>query len=188
MREVITMASKLGMSVLAAAWLLIFVTGCNSVGSSDEQTSEPATDATLYFEPTIESLQQYEAADWFRDAKLGIYLHWGAYSVVERGEWYPRYMYEEGRPEYEHHLENYGHPSEFGYKDIIPLWKAENFDPDKLVKLFKFAGAKYFSPVAVHHDNFEFGQPRSEEGHHRYVAQGDPRQRSAVGRHGSRLS
>lgn len=163
MREVITMASKLGMSVLAAAWLLIFVTGCNSVGSSDEQTSEPATDATLYFEPTIESLQQYEAADWFRDAKLGIYLHWGAYSVVERGEWYPRYMYEEGRPEYEHHLENYGHPSEFGYKDIIPLWKAENFDPDKLVKLFKFAGAKYFSPVAVHHDNFDLWDSKHHE-------------------------
>jgi alpha-L-fucosidase len=128
--------------------------------------NEPETareEQPLHFEGTIESLRQYEVPEWFRDAKLGIYLHWGAYSVAEQGEWYPRNMYIEGRPEYKHHLENYGHPSEHGYKDIIPLWKAENFDPDKLVKLFKQAGAKYFSPVAVHHDNFDLWDSHHHE-------------------------
>ena len=82
------------------------------------------------YKPTVESLQQYQCPEWFRDAKFGIYLHWGAYSVVERGEWYARKLYEEGGEDYAYHLEHYGHPSEFGYKDFIPLWKAENFDPD----------------------------------------------------------
>lgn len=107
------------------------------------------------FEPTIESLQQYECPEWFRDAKLGIYVHWGVYSVPERGEWYPRLMYMQGEDEYQHHLSTYGHPSEFGYKDFIPMWKAENWDPDALVALFKHAGARYFSPCAIHHDNFD---------------------------------
>jgi alpha-L-fucosidase len=107
------------------------------------------------FVNTVESLQQYECADWFRDAKFGIYLHWGAYSVAEQGEWYARKLYEEDRPEYEHHVKTYGHPSEFGYADFIPMWKAEKFDPDALLALFKQAGAKYFTPCAVHHDNFD---------------------------------
>ena len=81
---------------------------------------------------SIESLQAYECPEWFRDAKFGIYLHWGAYSVVERGEWYARKLYEEGSEDYEYHLKHYGHPSEFGYKDFIPMWKAEKFDPDAL--------------------------------------------------------
>lgn len=132
-------------------------------GEPGASSSVADDDKPVVFEATIESLQQYEAPVWFRDAKLGIYLHWGAYSVAERGEWYPRYMYVEGRPEYQHHLENYGHPSEFGYKDLIPLWKAENFEPDKLIKLFKYAGAKYFSPVAVHHDNFDLWDSKHHE-------------------------
>ncbi len=110
---------------------------------------------TEMFEPTIESLQQYKTPEWFRDAKLGIYLHWGAYSVAERGEWYARKMYQQGTAEYKHHVKTYGHPSKFGYKNFIPMWKAENWDPDALVALFKKAGAKYFSPAAVHHDNFD---------------------------------
>jgi len=107
------------------------------------------------FEPTVESLRQYKCPQWFRDAKFGIYLHWGVYSVAEKGEWYGRDMYIEGSSEYKHHLETYGHPSKFGYKDFIPMWKAEKFDADKLVSLFKRAGAKYFTPCAVHHDNFD---------------------------------
>ena len=100
------------------------------------------------YEPTVKSLQQYQCPEWFRDAKFGIYLHWGAYSVVERGEWYARKLYEEGGDDYAYHLEKYGHPSEFGYKDFIPLWKAEKFDPDALLTLFKEAGAclLYTSP------------------------------------------
>ena len=118
----------------------------------------------LQFEPAIESLKSYRCPDWFRDAKFGIYLHWGVYSVAEWGEWYGRHMYIEDRPEYEHHVAQYGHPSEFGYKDFVPLWKAERFDPERLVGLFKQAGARYFTPCAVHHDNFDLWN----SAHHRW--------------------
>ena len=116
------------------------------------------------FEPTIESLKGYECPQWFRDAKFGIYLHWGVYSVAERGEWYGRQMYVEEHPVQMHHTRTYGHPSVFGYKDFIPMWKAERFDPDRLVKLFKRAGAKYFTPCAVHHDNFDLWDSK----HHKW--------------------
>lgn len=116
------------------------------------------------FEPTVDSLQNYQCPEWFRDAKFGIYLHWGAYSVAEQGEWYARKLYLEGGPEYKHHCKVYGHPSDFGYADFIPMWKAENFDPDALLALFKRAGAKYFSPCAVHHDNFDLWDSK----HHRW--------------------
>jgi alpha-L-fucosidase len=96
------------------------------------------------FEPTVESLKMYKCPEWFRDAKFGIYLHWGVYSVAEHGEWYPRNMYIEGSQAYKHHIKTYGHPSKFGYKDFIPMWRAENFDPHRLVALFKREGAKYF--------------------------------------------
>jgi alpha-L-fucosidase len=115
------------------------------------------------FQPTVESLRQYECPEWFRDAKFGIYLHWGAYSVAEQGEWYARKLYDETTPEYKHHLEHYGHPSEHGYKDFIPMWKAEKFDPDALLALFKKAGAKYFCPCAVHHDNFDLWNSKYHE-------------------------
>ena len=107
------------------------------------------------YEGTVESLKNYSCPEWFADAKFGIYLHWGAYSVAERGEWYARNLYIEGKDDYKHHIKKYGHPSEFGYADFIPLWKAENFKPDELLRLFKKAGARYFTPCAVHHDNFD---------------------------------
>ena len=88
--------------------------------------------ASVTFEPNVKSLRQYKCPEWFSDAKLGIYVHWGVYSVAERGEWYGRRMYQEDDPVYAHHVETYGHPSEFGYKDFIPMWKAENFDPDEV--------------------------------------------------------
>jgi len=110
---------------------------------------------TIKFDPTWESLQNYECPEWFRDAKFGIYVHWGLYSVPGKGCWYGRRMYEEGSPEYQHHIKNWGHPTEFGYKDFIPLWKAKHFDADSWLKLFKQAGARFFSPCAVHHDGFD---------------------------------
>ena len=109
------------------------------------ENQKAAGTTPIHFEGTVESLQQYECPEWFRDAKFGIYMHWGVYSVAEMGEWYARKLYMEGTEEYRHHLATYGHPSEFGYKDFIPLWKAEKFDPDALVGLFKKAGAKYFA-------------------------------------------
>jgi len=107
------------------------------------------------FEPTWESLKQFRCPEWFNDAKLGIWAHWGPQAVPGAGDWYARNMYYEGHEQYKYHLENYGHPSKFGYKDIIPLWKAENFDPDALISLYKRAGAKYFAALATHHDNFD---------------------------------
>jgi alpha-L-fucosidase len=107
------------------------------------------------FRPDWESLQKYEAPAWYRDAKFGIFIHWGVYSVAAFGsEWYPRMMYVEGSPEYKHHIATYGTQDKFGYKDFIPMFKAEHFDPAAWADLFKKAGAKYVVPVAEHHDGF----------------------------------
>lgn len=107
------------------------------------------------FRPDWESLEKYEAPAWYRDAKFGIFIHWGVYSVPAFGsEWYPRLMYVEGSPEYEHQIATYGSLDKFGYKDFIPLFKAEHYDPSAWAQLFKRAGAKYVVPVAEHHDGF----------------------------------
>jgi alpha-L-fucosidase len=107
-----------------------------------------------HFKPTEESLKQYQYPEWFRDAKFGIWAHWGPQAVPLQGDWYAREMYREGGNDYKYHTEHYGHPSEFGYKDIIPLWKAERWDPEKLMALYKKAGARYFVSMGSHHDNF----------------------------------
>src|SRR5262245_58846776 len=96
------------------------------------------------FKPEMDSLQQYRCPEWFRDAKFGIWAHWGPQAVPMDGDWYARGMYEEGSGHYKYQLEHYGHPSTNGYKDIIPLWKAEKWDPDRLMSLYKRAGEKYF--------------------------------------------
>jgi alpha-L-fucosidase len=107
------------------------------------------------FESTWESLKQYQCPEWFRDAKFGIWAHWGPQAVPMEGDWYARNMYLEGSEQYKAHLAAYGHPSEHGYKEIIPLWKAEKWDPERLMALYKKAGAKYFVSMGVHHDNFD---------------------------------
>ncbi|MBV9342738.1 MAG: alpha-L-fucosidase [Acidobacteria bacterium] len=107
------------------------------------------------FRAEWESLEKYEAPEWYRDAKFGIFIHWGAYSVPAFGnEWYPRMMYVKDSAEYKHHIETYGSQEKFGYKDFIPMFKAEHFDPAAWADLFKKAGAKYVVPVAEHHDGF----------------------------------
>jgi alpha-L-fucosidase len=106
------------------------------------------------FQPTMDSLTNYSYPEWFRDAKFGIWAHWGPQAVPMDGDWYARGMYEPGNKHYTYHTNHYGHPSEFGYKDIIPLWKAEKWDPDRLMQLYKNAGAKYFVSMGTHHDNF----------------------------------
>jgi alpha-L-fucosidase len=100
------------------------------------------------------SLMNYRCPEWFRDAKFGIWAHWGPQAVPRQGDWYARRMYEQNDPAYKYHIEHYGHPSVFGYKDIIPLWKAEKWDPEKLMALYKRAGAKYFVSMGTHHDDF----------------------------------
>jgi alpha-L-fucosidase len=117
------------------------------------QQQKPTAEEGPY-KPTDESLKQYQYPEWFRDAKFGIWAHWGPQAVPRQGDWYARRMYQEKDPAYKYHLEHYGHPSIFGYKDIIPLWKAERWDPDKLMELYKKAGAKYFVSMGTHHDNF----------------------------------
>ncbi|HEX9048830.1 MAG TPA: alpha-L-fucosidase, partial [Verrucomicrobiae bacterium] len=106
------------------------------------------------FQGTRDSLTNYSCPDWFRDAKFGIWAHWGPQAVPMEGDWYARKMYQQGSPQYQHHLANYGHPSTNGWKDIVPLWHAENWDPEKLMSLYKKAGARYFVSMGSHHDNF----------------------------------
>ncbi len=102
-----------------------------------------------------ESLRQYETPDWYKDAKFGIFIHWGVYSVPAFGnEWYPRNMYAEGSDEYNHEIATYGSLTQFGYKDFIPRFGAAQFDPNKWAELFKESGAKYVVPVFEHHDGF----------------------------------
>ena len=105
------------------------------------------------FQPTGESLKQYRCPDWFRDAKFGIWSHWGPQAVPRQGDWYARKMYEEMSADYKHHLATYGPPSKTGYKDLIPLWKAEKWDPAALMARYRKAGARYFVSMGSHHDN-----------------------------------
>jgi alpha-L-fucosidase len=109
----------------------------------------------LEYEPTWESLKNHSVPEWYQDAKFGIFIHWGIYSVPAfSNEWYPRKMYLEGSPEFQYHREVWGPHSEFGYKDFIPMFKAERFDSAQWAELFKRSGARYVVPVAEHHDGF----------------------------------
>lgn len=101
------------------------------------------------------SLSNHKTPSWYYEAKLGIFIHWGIYSVPAYAcEWYPRWMYNPGSREYEFHKEHFGDPKDFGYKDFIPMFKGEKFDADKWVDLFKKSGARYVMPVCEHHDGF----------------------------------
>ncbi|TDN95877.1 alpha-L-fucosidase [Sunxiuqinia elliptica] len=130
--------------------MLVVLFGCGT--TSSEQTSS--------YEDSWESLAKHnEEPDWFKNAKFGIYFHWGVYSVPAfKTEWYPRHMhFEHGWSDglvYKHHLETYGHPSEFGYHDFVPMFKAEHFDASQWADLFEKAGARFAGPVAEHHDGF----------------------------------
>ena len=107
------------------------------------------------FQPNWDSLKEFATPEWLRDGKFGLFIHWGPYSVPAFGsEWYPRNMYTKGTPEYDHHLKKYGSHATFGYKDFIPQFKAEKFDPGEWAELFHEAGVQYVIPVAEHHDGF----------------------------------
>ena len=107
------------------------------------------------FRPYWESLKAYRCPDWFRDAKFGIWAHWSPQCVPEQGDWYARGMYIEGSAQYNYHVKTYGHPSQFGYKDICNIWHAEQWDPEGLMRLYAKTGAKYFVALANHHGNFD---------------------------------
>ncbi len=113
------------------------------------------------FSAAQDSFKTYSCPAWFRDAKFGIWAHWGPCSAIGEGDWYARNMYMEGSRQYLYHLKTYGHPSKFGYKDTIPLWKAESFDAKALISRYVRAGAKYFVSMGVHCDNFDLWNSRN---------------------------
>lgn len=124
-------------------YLLCFITFANTISAQQR------------YQATWQDLKRYETPEWFKDAKFGIFIHWGVYSVPAYiYEWYPRHMYRQGSPEFKHHVKTYGPQNKFGYKDFIPMFKAEKFNPDAWISVFKKAGARYIVPVAEHHDGF----------------------------------
>ncbi|GAA3923434.1 alpha-L-fucosidase [Chitinophaga oryziterrae] len=135
---------------LPALWL------SRALGAGLVETLQPGEPvAKGPFKPSWDSLKQYAVPDWYKRAKFGIWAHWGAQCQPEHGDWYAREMYQEGSRDYKSHIAEYGHPSKSGFKDIIPKWKAEKWDPDHLLELYKKAGARYFVAMANHHDNFD---------------------------------
>ena len=148
---------------------IILLVSCGS--KNEKKTSvEILKDTIAHYEPNWESIKKnYKDPEWFNDQKFGIFIHWGAYSVPAYGsEWYPRQMYMDTatfsaqlklgatgpNAVYLYHKKKYGDQKTFGYKDFIPMFKAEKFDPAEWITLFKKAGAKYVVPVADHHDGF----------------------------------
>ena len=116
------------------------------------------------FRADWDSLAHHHMPEWFSKAKFGIFIHWGLYSVpAYRNEWYSRNMYLQGSPEFRYHVETYGPQNQFGYKDFIPLFRAEKFNAQEWAALFRKAGARYIFPVAEHHDGFQMY--RSELSH-----------------------
>jgi alpha-L-fucosidase len=119
------------------------------------QSPEPGLAGTGPYDPTWDSLIQYEAPEWYQDAKFGIWAHWSPQCVPENGDWYARNMYMEGSRQYAYHLEHYGHPSRFGYKDLCAQWTLLNWQPEELMDRYKRAGARFFLALANHHDGFD---------------------------------
>ena len=112
---------------------LCLICACSTLSAQNE----PVKYRGGKFDSSEESLKQYKVPEWFRDAKFGIWSHWGPQAVPREGDWYARGMYDEGSRQYKYHLKTYGHPSKFGFKDIINLWKAERWNPEELMKLYK---------------------------------------------------
>jgi alpha-L-fucosidase len=115
------------------------------------------------FDGTRESLRSYQIPEWFRDAKFGMWAHWGPQSAAEDGDWYARNIYIQNSPQYKFHVDHYGHPSKQGFRAVIPTWKAADFDPEYLVSMYKKTGAKYFVSMGVHHDNFDLWNSKYQD-------------------------
>lgn len=141
-----------------ALLLLFTISNCTTKQPDykPDTSSFKSPKGTEIIQPDSASIaQHYQIPEWFKDAKLGIFIHWGVYAVPAfQNEWYPRYMYIDSSAVNLHHVATYGPLTEFGYKDFIPMFKAEKFDADEWVSLFKESGAKYVVPVAEHHDGF----------------------------------
>ncbi|HSV16733.1 MAG TPA: alpha-L-fucosidase [Tepidisphaeraceae bacterium] len=142
-------------ALAAAAALSLSLFSSIQTARADETTAPSEPMAAGPFQPSWDSLKQYKTPVWFSDAKFGIWAHWTAQCVPEQGDWYARNMYIEGQHDYKYQVEHYGHPSKVGFKDIDNLWHAEHWEPEKLIALYKRAGAQYFVALANHHDNFD---------------------------------
>jgi alpha-L-fucosidase len=129
------------------------------------------------YQATWESLGQYECPEWYRDAKFGIWNHWSPQCVAEDGDWYARNIYVDDQPQYRYHLDHYGHPSRFGYKDLCAQWTLLNWQPDQLMDLYSRAGARLFLALANHHDGFDTWNSR----HHPWNAQNLGPRRDVIG-------
>jgi alpha-L-fucosidase len=146
---------------LAGAFMLWGVPLIADMTAAEKAYPNPVPMVEGNFKPTWDSLQNYQCPDWFKDAKFGIWAHWGPQCQPEQGDWYARSMYQQvdknGKPshDYQWQCEHYGHPSKAGFKEVIHDWKAENWDPNKLMTLYKAAGAQYFMALGNHHDNFD---------------------------------
>lgn len=136
--------------------LFISIIGLVFLSCADAEKNNVSKEKAGTFEPNWESLSKHEAApEWFVDAKLGIYFHWGPYSVPAFGSaWYPRNMYMEGSSVQKFHEKNFGKVGDFDYPDFIPMFTAEHFDPEEWADLFQKSGARFAGPVAQHHDGF----------------------------------
>jgi alpha-L-fucosidase len=142
------MKTKTRFIIMGVGVLRLFCDGASAAEIQNTIASGP-------FEPGWQSLTNYQCPDWFRDAKFGIWAHWGAQCEPEHGDWYARKMYLPNDADYKSHLAEYGHPSTNGFKDVIHQWQAANFNPGKLLAFYKKSGAKYFMALANHHDNFD---------------------------------
>jgi len=147
------------MKTVSKAFFAVIVLGIQQIAAG--QSTEVKT--ADKFEPTWQSLKEYKAPEWFRNAKFGIWAHWGPQCQPEQGDWYARGMYEEGSDQYKSHVARYGHPSKAGFKEVINDWKAQNWDAEKLVALYKRAGAQYFFAMANHHDNLDLWNSKYQE-------------------------
>ena len=113
--------------------------------------------------PNWQSMRKYQVPEWYKNAKFGIWAHWGPQSQPEYGDWYAMYMYKKGSRENKYHVQHYGGPEKMGFKDLIHQWTASNWQPERLMKLYKRAGAQYFVAMANHHDNFDLWDSRYHE-------------------------
>jgi alpha-L-fucosidase len=146
-------------------WMAVGVAECVYAGEPIPETAVPTVIVNTRtepiapgkFQPTWDSLKQYQVPDWFRNAKFGIWACFGPQNVPEDGDWYARNMYVEGGRQNKYHVAHYGPPSQFGFKDVIHIWKAENFDVGKLVALYKRVGAQYFFAMAIRIENSQAG-------------------------------
>jgi len=151
--------------------------GVDSWDGVPMESPVPGLAGTGPYAPTWDSLMQYDAPEWYRDAKFGIWAHWSPQCVPEKGDWYARNMYVEAEGQYKYHLEHYGHPSRFGYKDLCAQWTLLNWQPEALIDRYKKAGARFFISLANHHDGFDCWNSK----HHPWNAQNIGPHRDVVG-------